>query len=249
MRIISSSKISSIRVKPPDFLLRTALFLALVTSLNGCAPAYERYMQEGHKLHGAHENSKAKERFHSAVIAARHDTKGKERLIDAILAEKECAVALKQTDDAQRLLNEAATIMEKNSELKRAAMLHKEAGELCAADDTTTALDCFSSGLADLKEAGLQTTPENASLLAAVAGSKSAQGDLKSAQSYLEKACAILDKIKYNENDRVHANYLHNLAAIYDKENRDNDAIDANEKAKKYELSGIDYAIGRQPKF
>jgi tetratricopeptide (TPR) repeat protein len=248
MRKNSSSKASSSKAAALSFLRQTGLFLATVTSLNGCAPAYDRYMQEGHKLHGAHENSKARESFHAAVIEARHDTKGKERLIDALLAEKECAVELKQTDDAQRLLNEAATIMEKNSELKRAAMLHKEAGELCAPDDITTALDCFNSGLADLKEAGLENTPENASLLAAVGDTKSAQGDLKAAQFNLEKACAILDKIKYNENDRAHANYLHRLAAIYDKENRDNDAIDANEKAKKYELSGIDYAIGRQPK-
>ena len=122
-------------------------------------------------------------------------------------------------------------------------------GDLSAPDSGDNALAYYEAGLADLQKAGFETSPEASELLAAIAELKCSQNDFKTAARYLEKSCAILDKIKYSENDHAHAVHLYRLAFVYRQLDKDDEAIAADEKAKRFEMSGVNYRVGKIPKF
>jgi tetratricopeptide (TPR) repeat protein len=222
----------------------TLLVLTLCLSC-ACGVPYDRYMQEGHKLRGERDFAGAKASFHKAVLVSSSDARQKERLIDALLAEKECTFELHQSDDTLKILSEVTSILEKAAEYKRAAIYQMERGNVSAAVSADDALECYQAAMDDLKKAEFETSPEAAAILAAIADLKTGQKDYKSAATLLEKACALLDKIKYGDNDHDHAVYLQKLASVYEQLDRENDAIAATQRAKALEMTGVKFSVGK----
>jgi tetratricopeptide (TPR) repeat protein len=231
--------------KSPAAAFVPVLVLALACA---CGVPYDRYIQEGNKYRSQNDSARAKESFQKAALSVRSDEKQKEKLINALLLEKDCACDLHQNDEAVRLLAEITRILEKAGNYKRAAGCKKQMGDLTSVEDASTALAYYQAALADLKTAGFEVSPEAAAVLAAVGHLKSGVKDYQAAAPYLEKACAILDKIKYNENDHDHAVYLNELAYVYQQLNRDDEAVVISEQARKLEMSGINYRVDKRPR-
>lgn len=221
------------------YLRRFVLFFVVLVILGGCAPSYERYMQEGNRFLEQKDYEKAKTSFHKAVMEARKDKKKSERLIDALLAERDCAVALQQYDSALNLLSEAASVLEKNTELKRAAGIRKQMGDLALGKSNADAENNYSLALTDLQQAGLEKSHETALVLLSIADYNSMQlKDKKTACKTLEKSIKLMDEIGDQDN-HTKAGALHKLAFIYGELNRENDQIAADERAKTIEIAGV----------
>jgi tetratricopeptide (TPR) repeat protein len=213
--------------------------LAATMLLSACAGTYESYMQEGKRLREKHDNAKARESFHNAVMIAQKTPKLRDRLIKALMAEKDVAVDMQDKDGAIKLLSEAADLQEKAEGYREAALCQKEMGDLNANDNPSTALNYYKAASADLNKAGLDISPEHADVLAAIGDLSTKKNDWKGGLKYMERSCAILDKIKYDSNGHNHAVYLHKLAFIYNNLGRETEAIEADEKAKTFEMDGI----------
>lgn len=225
-----------------------AAAFSLVILLTACSPPYERYMQEGQTLSDKQDYAGARKSFHKAVLELRPEKKLQDRLLKALASEKECASLMNDTDAACNLLSETCGLYEKAGDLKKAAMCQKEMGTLFAATDPSKALDYFNAGLDFLKQGRMEVSPEQADLLAAIGDVKTGQKDYKNARPFFEQSCGLLDKIKYSENDQVHATYLHKLAFVYEQLNMENEAIEANQRAKALEMSGLSLNVGKMKK-
>lgn len=225
------------------FRLRTLLCLFVVLASSSCTPPYERYMQEGRELQSKGDTAKAREKFHNAALAVGREKDAREKLADAILAEVTCTEALHLDDDTLTLLGQLADKLEAASDGKRAAGIRKRMAICCTLkNNLSDAQSHYEQGLEDLKGAGLLKSHESAEILSGLADLKVAKNDLKGALKYIDQALSMTDEI--NDTDsHFKAQTLHKLAGIYQSMNRENDAIEADELAKKIEIGGVQTSV------
>ena len=222
---------------------RNSVLSLVLLALSACTPPYERYMQEGRELKSKNENAGARQKFHNAALAVRSDKKSRDKLADAILAEVSCTEALHLDDDTLELLGSLADKLEADGDGKKAADIRKRMAICCTLkNNLSDAQSNYEQGLEDLKQAGLEKSHESAELLVGLADLRVAKGDSKSALKYMDRALSICDEI--NDSDsHFKSQSLHKLSAIYQSMNRENEAIAADELAKKIEVGGVQSSV------
>lgn len=213
-----------------------------VCLLNSCAPPYEKYMREGADFELKGKYPQAKESYHKAVGEARKlkkAEKGEPKLLAALVAEAALARMTKEDDAAVRIWTEAIEIAEKSKDFQRAAKLRKNIGDLLVLNGNNHDAEIsYKEGLKDLDQGGELKSEIGGAILMALGDLKIAKKDNRGALALMEKANTTLDGIT-GRDLHLHADVLHKLSFIYQELNRENDAIECEERAKKIEMSGI----------
>lgn len=216
------------------------LFILVAACLTAaCAAPYDRYMQEGREFQQKKDYLKAKASFHKAALSLASDAKSKSKLEDALLAEADCAEMLAQDEDFLALLTRAAELSKSNAQIEKAAELKKRMAFYCLAKNNwKSARDYYQEGISDLSESDSAQSKLAAEMHLGLADCFCQAKQLEKAEAQLQKAIETMDKCPQPDN-HFQAVALHKLAFIYEQLNRENDAIEADELAKKLELGGI----------
>ena len=213
--------------------------LVALSLLCSCTPPYDRYMQEGEEFQKKTKYAQAKDSFHKAVYEARKMKDGDTKQLAAVLAEAEAVRATEDDEGTVQLWNDAISLAEKMKNYKKAARLRKDMGDLYVlAGNNREAEHCFKEGLKGLEAQGEEKSEIAGELLMALGDLKIAKKDNQRALQFMQKANTTLDGIE-GRNLHLHADVLHKLSFIYQELNRENDAMDCEDRAKKLEMSGI----------
>ncbi len=221
--------------------------LLLSLSSSGCAAPFERFMQEGHEFRNKNKLDKARQSFHSAVMNARQQ-KRTEQLVKALEAEIETASMQNDDEGALTLRSEEFELLSKKKEdPQKLAGLEKE----MAINNRTLGNDeearkLLGEAFSRLKRAEQTRTELACEIQAAIGQMALDKKDYKTALKLFESTNKTLDTA-VNRDLHFQADVLHKLAFIYEQLNRENDAIECEERAKNLELGSIKNKINLMP--
>lgn len=227
--------------------IRVLAVVLFALSCSACAPPFDRFMQEGQEFRKKNNLPKARQSFHSAVMNARQQKKT-DKLLTALDAEIETANMQNDADGALTLENEELDLLQKKGDdPQKIATLQKDmAANNRALGSDEEARRILGEAYSDLKRANQTKTEIACEIQAAIGQLALDKKDYKAALKLFENANKTLDTA-VNRDLHFQAEVLHKLAFIYDQTNRENDAIECEERAKNLEMGSIKNKINLMP--
>ncbi len=214
------------------------LTLSSATLLCSCSRSFEQYMEDARNYKAKNDVVNAEKNVQLAITEAHKQKSSKDKLAKAFLFRAELAAFRAQNDTALNYYEQAVKLLEDKKDYNALAPVYLQIGRLnVLARNKHEALENYNKALKALELAGQSKSHLQAETYVAIADLKDA-GDRKAALKYLEAAYSILDEI-HDGDLRIQIDCLHKLAFIYGELNRENESIEANERAKKLEMSSI----------